>query len=505
MRVLESPARDLATAAAALHDQMLEAQHDRTLPLETLVEAVRRTNPERAGDAARFGLTYRHIDDAPVELGHARAVPVDVELPAARFGVCLHVERRPSGLRVWLEASREHFDQRSLTQLGASIVDALLDRAHRTEENEDSIVTADAEAIARASSMHESAELARLWHELLGVEPGAKSNFFQDGGTSLLAMRLAALVHKRLGRRLMLNQFLRRPTLEGLAQSIRDDAEHPFAEFSTGESTQGDEPWAVAIPGSAGRAIDLYRLWTEVGRGGAPAVDMIAFDLATIAVAESTTFDPRRFFARFTALTHAHALAQDRRGPVTLVGYSLGGLVAMDMAHRLADLGHTVERVVLLDAYAPPFLARTPAWYLGKLNARARRLGRGAHPTPVRKIEHARGDAHAAEASRAQWLEIHRHLATWRPPTLRVPVTLVRSAPAWKHVRPLRYAATNGLGPRLAGGVDLRVLEVEHLAMLTTGADRVAAEVRPLLTTEPRSATPRAHESPTRSIEHRRV
>src|SRR5690606_24255842 len=101
-----------------------------------------------------------------------------------------------------------------------------------------------------------------------------------------------------------------------------------------------------------------------------PAADMLAFDLATIAVGEETSFCVDKLFARFIALTHSYAIANNRRGPLTLLGYSLGGLVALDMAQKLAELGHTIDRVVLLDAYAPEYLSRTPAWYLGKLNAR---------------------------------------------------------------------------------------------------------------------------------------
>jgi len=484
MRLLEAAGEDLASTARAVHQQMLAAQDDHTLPLESLIDAVRLSDPNRADDVTRFGFTYRHIVDTPRQLGRSMATPIEFEIPAARFGLCLHVERRTAGLRVWLEASQDHFDIETLDRLSMKFTDILLGRGTSMAETATQATPSATGAMTPSASAHEQHELANLWHDLLGVEPRDDSNFFYDGGTSLLAMRLAAAVHKRLGRQLMLNQFLRRPTLGGLAASIRDDIEHPFAEFSGTpvDDDHSNERWCIAIPGSAGRAIDFYRLWSALDEGGSPAMDMLAFDLATIALGEVTTFDVERFFARFTALTHSYALTHDRRGPITLLGYSLGGLVALDMAEKLAQLGHTIERVVLLDAYAPPYLSRTPAWFLGKLHARMHQLGRPRASKQSIEAEHPGDDAHAAEASRATWKGIHHRFVRWSPPTLDVPATLIRSGLAWKHVRPIRFAATNGLGHKLRGPVDIRVLDIEHLAMLTSGADRVADEIRELLT-----------------------
>lgn len=41
------------------------------------------------------------------------------------------------------------------------------------------------------------------------------------------------------------------------------------------------------------------------------------------------------------------------QGPFILVGYSFGGIVAFEMAHRLRALGHRVPMTMVLDSYAP--------------------------------------------------------------------------------------------------------------------------------------------------------
>ncbi len=42
------------------------------------------------------------------------------------------------------------------------------------------------------------------------------------------------------------------------------------------------------------------------------------------------------------------AIARLPRGPVTLIGSSLGGLVAVEAAHRRADSGHPIAQLILL-------------------------------------------------------------------------------------------------------------------------------------------------------------
>ncbi|WP_455926545.1 amino acid adenylation domain-containing protein [Pseudomonas putida] len=63
--------------------------------------------------------------------------------------------------------------------------------------------------------------LAACWHSVLGRAPGsADVTFFSQGGDSLLATRLLALIRERLGLRLSMADFYRQPTLQGLADAL---------------------------------------------------------------------------------------------------------------------------------------------------------------------------------------------------------------------------------------------------------------------------------------------
>ena len=65
-------------------------------------------------------------------------------------------------------------------------------------------------------------QLTHLWEEVLGVRPiGVRDNFFELGGHSLAAVRLFALIEKRLGRRLPLATVFQGATVEHLAAILR--------------------------------------------------------------------------------------------------------------------------------------------------------------------------------------------------------------------------------------------------------------------------------------------
>ena len=66
-------------------------------------------------------------------------------------------------------------------------------------------------------------ELAALWSEILGSDRvGVHDNFFDSGGHSLTATQLVTRIRKNFAVELSLRDFLRYPTIAGLAELIEE-------------------------------------------------------------------------------------------------------------------------------------------------------------------------------------------------------------------------------------------------------------------------------------------
>ena len=71
-------------------------------------------------------------------------------------------------------------------------------------------------------------QLVNLWEEVLDVRPiGVTDNFFELGGHSLAAVRLFALIEKRLGKKVPLATVFQGATVEQLAKILRQHAKAP--------------------------------------------------------------------------------------------------------------------------------------------------------------------------------------------------------------------------------------------------------------------------------------
>ncbi len=67
-------------------------------------------------------------------------------------------------------------------------------------------------------------ELTNIWENVLGIEPiGIEDRFFDLGGHSLLAVRVVARIEKAFGKKLPLVSIFLAPTIEKLAERIRDE------------------------------------------------------------------------------------------------------------------------------------------------------------------------------------------------------------------------------------------------------------------------------------------
>jgi thioesterase domain-containing protein/acyl carrier protein len=177
---------------------------------------------------------------------------------------------------------------------------------------------------------------------------GVEDNFFDLGGDSLLAVGMFARIEYEFGLVLSLDVLFERPTIRLLADLI----EHPPTDFvrSTVVTIQAghSRPPLFCLPGIGGNVLEF--------RGLADHLDPAQRVFALPPVGLDDDRAPYRTIEDMAA----HAVEQVRSvqpdGPYQLAGYSLGGVVAFDMARQLRAAGQTVGLVALLDSqlWSPP-------------------------------------------------------------------------------------------------------------------------------------------------------
>jgi acetoacetyl-CoA synthetase len=104
-----------------------------------------------------------------------------------------------------------------------------------------------------------------------------------------------------------------------------------------------DEPPVFLIPGATGSVLQLAPL------ASAMSIPMPVYAIKPRGMEEDET--PCRHLCEMAEHAIAVMTVVQGQGPYLLVGYSAGGLVALEMARQLAATGRDVKLVVLLDTY----------------------------------------------------------------------------------------------------------------------------------------------------------
>ncbi|WP_236792414.1 non-ribosomal peptide synthetase [Amycolatopsis sp. GM8] len=186
----------------------------------------------------------------------------------------------------------------------------------------------------------------RIWQELLDGPAGVTDDFFESGGHSLLAARLLTMLEREFELRLPLAEFLSSPTVAQLAALVEGHSEGGAKDSADClvllRSATSTEP-AVLLCHALGGSILVYRDVLRRLPAG-PAV----FGLQAVGLADGA--EPHDDVAAMAA-HYADAVGTMVAGPVRPVGWSAGGVVALEVARLLAERGMQVYPPLLIDSY----------------------------------------------------------------------------------------------------------------------------------------------------------
>jgi thioesterase domain-containing protein/acyl carrier protein len=210
--------------------------------------------------------------------------------------------------------------------------------------------------------------LAQIWQEVLGLDRiGVHDDFFAVGGHSLLAVRMMVQARAAFGAALPVAAVFLAPTIAELAERIEAERR---GEIETGSQEMNlvDELAAGLLQPPSGGGESLVPLRTDgvgtplfcvhgmgghvasflpLAKGLSPARPVYGLQAQGLAANQS----PHNRIEAMADFYLREIRQVQPRGPYLLAGWSMGGLIALEVAQRLIAAGDNVDLVAMLDTY----------------------------------------------------------------------------------------------------------------------------------------------------------
>jgi len=195
---------------------------------------------------------------------------------------------------------------------------------------------------------HTEQVLCTIWCDILGCEQvGVRDNFFDCGGHSLLAIPLISRVKKQFGVTMELHEMFRLQTIDDMAR---------FLDASIASSTEGGAQVTRHLVKLKDSALAGSPLFLVHPVGG---YVQCYFDLCG-----ELSHDGPVYGLHVEALTPASIPAMAEQyikvikdiqpaGPYLIGGWSMGGVIAYEMACQFDRMGEEIESIFMIDSFHP--------------------------------------------------------------------------------------------------------------------------------------------------------
>jgi len=254
--------------------------------------------------------------------------------------------------------------------------------------------------------------LTPIWQRVLQLSSvGIDDNFFDLGGDSALALELFHEIALACGRELPPVMIYHAPTIAALAALLEQPTTPRVPPLVQLKSGSGQPPVFIAH-GLGGSVMDFYQIVKHIQTPHA-IHGMQAKGIDGV----EEPFDRIEDMARYSL----DAVRQlQPHGPYFLIGFSLGGLVTLEMAQQLIAEGETIGLLAMLDSY--PHVSQLTRGQRARLSTRQtwRRVAR-----------------------KLQWLGVSPPYQT---------TVEVSPSPALQHFRDISYLALERYQPRFYPG-----------------------------------------------------
>ncbi|OYE01727.1 non-ribosomal peptide synthetase [Nostoc sp. 'Peltigera membranacea cyanobiont' 232] len=193
-------------------------------------------------------------------------------------------------------------------------------------------------------------KLALIWAEVLKVEQvGIHNNFFELGGHSLLAVRLMSRIQQQFRKNLPLTTLFQNGTVEQLATVLRQETISQTKSPLIPIQPTGSKPPLFCIHPIGGNVLCYADLARNLG------FEQPVYGLQALGLNEQE--EPLTSIEDMAAAYIEAIQAIQPTGPYYLGGWSMGGIIAFEMAQQLLAKGYEVALLALIDSYVPSLIS----------------------------------------------------------------------------------------------------------------------------------------------------
>ncbi|MEJ1934085.1 amino acid adenylation domain-containing protein, partial [Nostoc sp. NIES-2111] len=191
-------------------------------------------------------------------------------------------------------------------------------------------------------------QIAQIWEDILNIKPiGVTYSFFELGGHSLLSVRLIARLQQHFKQDIPLSSLFQVGTIEHLASIISQQQQSVYPNGVIEIQPKGMKPPFFCIRPYGGNVLCYYHLARCL------STDQPVYGLQETKTLFEKPFQPYSRIADMADHHIASMRAVQPQGPYFLGGWSMGGVVAFEIAHRLHSQGEQVALLALFDSKAP--------------------------------------------------------------------------------------------------------------------------------------------------------
>ncbi|WP_179161865.1 non-ribosomal peptide synthetase [Rhodococcus rhodochrous] len=195
--------------------------------------------------------------------------------------------------------------------------------------------------------------VAEIFGKVLGIESiGRDDDFFRSGGTSLVAVRAVGELAAALERPVPLEWLFAHPVVAELAERI----ERSERDGEDAASTAFDVVFPLRSGPTSGEPVFFVHPVVGLAWGFSRLAEFVDADRPVYGLqspALSGTEELPGSIREWAALYVDEIRRAHPDGPYHLVGWSMGGVIAHEMAVQLQRRGSAVGSLVLLDAHVP--------------------------------------------------------------------------------------------------------------------------------------------------------